>query len=436
MPRMPFDFGEREPGGANRVRSQAGFQSADGGELLDLGNPEHVKYLREGGMTASGVAVNQALAMRIGVVWRCVHIRAGVPGNMPLELMELSADGARAPARGHPARRLLALRPNHWLTPQDFKRLLTAHVVLRGNGYAYKVPGARGPQALWPIHPDRCRPVMSPDMELLYEYTTPRGQKTALAPSEVFHVRGLSLDGVVGLGVLAFARETMALAHQAQAASAKMWKQGATAGGALEHPGSLSEEAFNRLKDSLAERNSGVDNTGKWLILEEGMKAAEISLSAQDMQFLESRQHTARELAMFCGVPPFLVGDTEKSTSWGTGLEQQKDGFVTFTAEDDLTAWEQAARRDLLSEAEIERYYWRFNRASLVRGDIKTRTEAYARALQWGWMSPDEVRAAEDMNPRADGEGGQYYDPPNTAGDAAGGDPKETGDGPSEKPPL
>lgn len=413
-------------------RASAGVQAADGGFEIDLGNPEHVKYLRQGGMTVSGAAVNETTAMRVAAVWRGVHILAGTAGNMPIDLMRRVGETARRPAVDHPARRLLTTKPNGWLTPQDFKRMLTAHVVLRGNGYAFKVAGRRGVDALWPIHPDRCRPVLSSGMELLYEYTAPSGAKRGLAPDEVFHVRGLTLDGVTGIGILAFARETIGQAMQAQHAASKLWKQGAMVGGALEHPATLSEEAFGRLKDSIAERNSGADNAGKWLILEEGMKASDLSLSPQDMQFLESRQFTSRELLMFMGVPPFMAGDTEKTTSWGSGIEQQKDGFVAFTAEDYLTAWEQSAGRDLLTEAEAETHYWRFNRNSLIRGDIKTRSESYAKALQWGWMSPDDVRALEDMNPRPDGRGGVFYDPPNTAGGA--GDKPEDGNDPPTDP--
>src|SRR5690606_30740747 len=125
-----------------------------------------------------------------------------------------------------------------------------------------------------------------------------------------------------------------------------------------------------------------------------------------------SRKFSRTDIAMFLGVPPHMIGDTEKNTSWGTGIESQTQGFITFSAEDDLTLWEETINRDLIGDdTEV---YARFNRAALVRGDIKARWEAYVKALQWGVASPNEIRALEDLNPRDGGD--VFYDPPNTAG--------------------
>jgi HK97 family phage portal protein len=188
----------------------------------------------------------------------------------------------------------------------------------------------------------------------------------------------------------------------------------------LQHPHKLGGEGLEFLRASLDSYRSGGDSEGKALILEEGMSASSISMTAEDAQWIESRKFSRSDIAMFFGVPPHMIGDTEKSTSWGTGIEQQSIGFVTYTLEDHLTTWEESINRDLIPEFEPDMYA-RFNRAALVRGDIKTRWEAYVKALQWGVMSSDEVRALEDLNPRQDGKGGEYYDPPNTAGGKEGG---------------
>lgn len=422
-----WPFGSSTPApapAANGVRAQD--QAVGGGQTIDLTNPEHIEFLRTGGMSAAGAAVNEGSALRIGAAWRCVHIISGTVANTPLELMERVDEKTRQPAVDHPVRELIATRPNGWQTPQDFKRMLTAHVALRGNGYAYKLRGLNGRvQELWPMHPDRVEPRQDPaSMAVVYDITRPNGSHTTVTADEIFHIRGLTLDGVKGLGVLAFARETMGMALQGQRAASKMWKQGAMVGGVLETPNTLSPEAHARLKQSLSERQSGAENAGKWMIAEEGLKVSDVGMSAADMQFLESRQFEVRQIAMFFGVAPHMIGDTEKSTSWGTGLADQRQGFMAYTIEDYLTAWEEGGRRDLLTRLETRSLYLRFNRAAIVRSDLKSRHESYARALQWGWMNPDEVRALEDMNPRADGEGGQYYDPPNTAGDTGSGPDK------------
>lgn len=422
--RQPLTFTESDGLAATRS-SRPRSEAPAGGVTIDVSNPEHVEYLRTGGV--SGSSPSESLAMKVAAVYRGVHLLAGVPGNMPLNLREQVGERETREATGHPNYGLLTTRPNSWQTPQDFKRMLTAHVVLRGNGYAIKVPGVRGIQALWPIHPDRMRPVMDwSTMDLKYEYASERGVRRQLPASDVFHVRGLTLDGITGIGVLAYARELLGMATAAQRAAAKMWRQGAMVGGALEHPGELSEEAYDRLKDSLAEQHSGADNAGKWIILEEGMKASNVFLSAADMQFLESRQLDQRQLLMMLGVPPHMAGDTEKSTSWGTGLEQQTAGFVAFNAEDYLTAWEQTARRDLLTPEEARRMFYRFVRAALVRGDIRTRYGAYGQAIQHRIMTPNEVRALEDMNPREGGD--DFADQPTAKGPTPEAKPQEPDD--------
>ena len=134
-------------------------------------------------------------------------------------------------------------------------------------------------------------------------------------------------------------------------------------------------------------------------------------MTAEDAQWIEGRKFSRTDIAMFFGVPPHMIGDTEKSTSWGSGIEQQSIGFVTYTLEDHLTTWEETINRDLIPE---ENVYSRFNRKALVRGDIKTRQGFYVSMLQWGVLSPNEVRKLEDENPRDGGD--VYYDPPNTAG--------------------
>lgn len=134
------------------------------------------------------------------------------------------------------------------------------------------------------------------------------------------------------------------------------------------------------------------------LILEEGMDYARMAMTAEDAQWIESRKFTRADIAMFFGVPPHMIGDTEKSTSWGTGIEQQSIGFVAYTLEDHLTTWEETIVRDLIPDGRPD-LYARFNRAALVKGDIKARWEAYVKGLQWGVWSPNEIPHAGGREP-------------------------------------
>lgn len=391
-------------GGTNPVRAQVGGL---GGEFRDLNDPALLEFLRGGAATASGAYVGEAAAMRVAAAWRCVHIICGGVANMPVDLYRRVSERERQPAEGHPLRAVLH-RPNSWQTPQDFKRMLTASAVLRGDGYALKVMAGRRLLALWPMRADRVQVTQNPDMSLTYQYTRADGPLVRLGQQDVFHLRGLTLDGVNGVGVLKHARESLGLTLQAEQAGARLFRQGVLAGGALEHPQSLSEEAYARLKASIEEHNAGAENAHKFLILEEGMKIGDSLMSAEDAQFLETRKFQRSDIAMFFGVPPHMIGDTEKATSWGSGIEQQGIGYVAYTLQDWITAWEEAIARDLIGAAEPELYV-KFSTAGLLRADAKTRWETYAKGRQMKVLSANDVRALEDMNPV---DGGDVYENP------------------------
>src|SRR5262249_33433001 len=171
---------------------------------------------------------------------------------------------------------------------------------------------------------------------------------------------------------------------------------------ALSHPAKLSPEAHTNLKTSLEEQHSGAENTGGWLILEEGMTANAVGLSATDLQFIETRQFQVVDIARIFGVPPHMIGAIEKTTSFGQGIEQQTIGFVQFTMQPWFTSWEQAICRDLISEAEADTIYPSFRVAALMRGAAKDRGQFYSQALGAGgspaWMTQNEVRELEDLN--------------------------------------
>ena len=258
------------------------------------------------------------------------------------------------------------------------------------------------------------------DLSLTYTYTRRDGRKVAFEQADIFHLVGLSLDGVTGVSVIRYARETIGLSLTMEDHGGSMFRNSARTAGALTHPEKLSKDALENLQASLDSYRAGGDSEGKFLILEEGMEPKSLSMTAEDAQWIESRKFSRTDIAMFFGVPPHMIGDTEKSTSWGTGVEAQTQGFVTFGAEDDFTTWEQTITAHLVGDDEPD-VYARFNRAALVRGDLKARWEAHVRALQWGVSSPNEIRALEDQNPR---EGGDvYYDPPNAAGIGHNGGP-------------
>lgn len=408
------------------------IQMSGGGALIQ--SPEQLQeYLLTGEATASGATVTPNTAMRVAAVYACIRIIAGAVATLPLHIKRRVDERTREDASDVQLWKVIRRRPNRWQKPAQFRRMMQAHVLLRGNAYALIVRslfGARDVKELIPLHPDRVKCKQLDDLSLEYEYTRADGRRLTFKQSEVFHLFGLTLDGVTGVSPITFARETVGISIAQERAGAAVFKNGARASVVLKHPKKLGIEGKEFLRSSLDEYRAGGESEGKALILEEGMDVSNLAMTAEDAQWIESRKFTRTDIFMFYGLPPHMAGDTEKSTSWGSGIEQQKDGFVTFTLEDHLTMWEEGITVDLT--ADDSNLYAKFNRNALVRGDLKTRWETYVKALQWGVYNPDKVLALEDENPREDGQGGQYYDPPNTAGGA----PKPEKDNPDEPAPA
>jgi len=412
-------------GGASRTpEPRASFQDKGGGIVIST--PQELEQaLRSGSVTASGATVTPDSAMRVAAVYRCVSIIAGAVATLPIDIIRKVDERTRESASDNPVASIFSRKPNGWQKPAVFRRMMQAHLLLRGNAYAMIVRSRGMVQQLIPLNPDRVECKQNDDLSLEYTYTRKDGRKIKLAQSEVFHLVGLTLDGVHGVSAITYARETIGLSLSMENHGATVFKNGARVSVVLKHPEKLGPEGIENLRSSLDDFRAGGEKEGRALILEEGMDTGSLSMTAEDAQWLEGRKFSRSDIAMFFGVPPHMIGDTEKSTSWGTGIEQQSIGFVTWTLEDHLTMWEEAITVDLLDDDKLRA---KFNRSALVKGDIKARWEAYVKALQWGVRSPNEIRALEDDNPRDGGD--NYYDPPNTAGNS---DPKkDDGDEPAQ----
>lgn len=413
---------------APRIEPRAAVQSAGPGVLITT-SQQLEEFLRDGGpMSRSGEVVTPQTAMQVAAVYACVRIICGAVATLPLDIKRRVDDRTREDADDTQLWQLIRRRPNGWQKPAQFRRMLQAHVLLRGNSYCLKVRSRGQIISLIPLHPERVRVRQLDNMALEFDYSRKNGGTETFRQAEIWHQFGLSLDGITGVTPITYARETigMALAQEEQGASA--FKYGIRTGGVLTHPQVLGKEGRENLRGSLDEYRAGGESEGKFLILEEGMTLGDMKMTAQDAQWIESRKFSRTDIAMFFGVPPFMLGDTEKNTSWGSGIEQQKDGFVTFTLDDHLVMWEEGITVDLTDDPKI---YAKFNRNALVKGNIKDRWDAYVKALQWGVSSPNEVRALEDENPRVGGD--VYYDPPNTAGGDAGGE-GQSGEGEDDNP--
>jgi HK97 family phage portal protein len=218
----------------------------------------------------------------------------------------------------------------------------------------------------------------------------------------MLHVPGLGYDGLKGQSVITWAaRQAVGLALATEQHGSRLFSNGAKLGVVLKHPKVLSKDAANRLRTQFEQQHAGLSNVGKTLILEEGIDVSNISMTSEDAQFLETRRFQVEDIARFFGVPPHLIGHTDKQTSWGTGVEQNTLGFLIFTLLPWLTRFEQELNRKLFPRSP---FYTQFKVQGLMRGDSKARSEYYASGHQNGWLTTNEIRRFEDLPPVPGGD--------------------------------
>jgi len=384
------------------------------GEGLNPFDDRYYERLEPGGPALAGVLVTPDAALRVSTVWGCVRLISESMATLPLFVYQKRGDGGRDRADNHPLAYLLRHAPNDWQTAFEFVEQMTMHVLLRGNAYAEIRPGARGlVDQLVPLHPDVVTVEKLASGRLRYQVADqgPGQQPRTLLDGEVFHLRGLSLDGVSGVSVITYARESIGLALATERHGATFFSQNATPPLVIEHPGRMGDKALQNLKQSWLDTYAGWQNAHKPGILEEGAKAHILGLTNEDAQFLQTREFQVVDIARWFRVPLHMIQETSKSTSWGTGIEQLSLAFVQFTLLPWVRRWEQAISRDLILAS--ERYYAAFNVNALARGDQKSRYEAYQIGLQNSILCPDDVRAFEDMNPLPDGQGQTFWMPAN-----------------------
>ncbi|MDI3341602.1 MAG: phage portal protein [Sphaerobacter sp.] len=366
--------------------------------------PQALAVLVEGARSSSGLAVNEESALRVAAVYSAVRVLAETLAMLPLHVYRRLARG-KDRASEHPLYPLLHDQPNPEMTSFVFRETLMGHLALWGNAYAQIVYDGAGRVAeLWPLRPDWMDVDRDASGRLRYVYRTPAGART-FAPSEVLHIPALSFDGLKGKPPLAVAREAIGLALATQEYGARFFANDARPGIVLKHPGTLSDKARANLLESWNRMHQGLRGAHRAAVLEEGMDIATVGIPPEDAQFLESRRFQVTEIARIFRVPPHLIGDLDRATY--SNIEQQSLEFVQYTMLPWLRRWEQAINAKLFTEQERrDGYFVEFQVEGLLRGDTKSRYEAYAVGRQNGWLSANDIRELENLNPI---EGGDVY---------------------------
>lgn len=351
----------------------------------------------DGNRSDAGEVVTEPGVLAISSVWACVNLLAGTIASLPLMVYRTNSKGERTLARNHPLFRILHDAPNYDQTAVDFWEFICASVELWGNAYA-RITRQNGEiTGLVPIRPDIMNVRRLENGTLEYRWSKD-GKQFVETDQTMLHIRGFGGDPLGGMSTLHFGRHAFGLARAIDKAAAGTFSNGMLSQVALTFERWLSPEQRALAETKLAEKFVGAKNAGRPIILEGGTKAEALSIKPEDAQMLESRGFSVEEICRFFGVPPFMVGHTSKSTSWGTGLEQQTLGFQKFTLRRRLKRIEQACEKQLLTPEERARGLTiEFNLEGLLRGDSAARASFYQSALTNGWMTINEVRALENM---------------------------------------
>ena len=359
-----------------------------------------------GGESASGEIVTADSAMRSSAVYACVGLIAESVAMLPLKVYRRRADGGRNEARDHWLWGLMNSAPNDWMTPFELREFLLQHLALRGNAYCYKVRDRSGRvRELLPIHPSLCTPKQDSKWAVTYAIQFPDGTSQTVAKEHVWHLRYRTLNGFEGVSPIAYHRDTIGMSIDALKHGARQMRNGARPSGVLTYPGALKKEQIDRLRESWEEHYGG-KNAGKTAVLEGGAKFEAVSITNEDLQYLQTREFQVEDIARIYRVPLHMIQNTSKSTSWGSGIESMGIGFVQYTLLPWLRRIEGTVQRDFVPPNERADVYAEFSVNALMRGDVKSRYASYKIGIDEGFLSPNEVRMLENMNPR---EGGDIY---------------------------
>lgn len=366
-----------------------------------------------GGKSKAGVQINERTALKFSAVFACVRILSETLASMPIILYRDRKIGDKSSGKDravdHPLYDILKAAPNKEMPSMILKETLQSHVCLSGNGYAQIQRNRRGTVTSLNLIPwiyiDPRRNLETWEIE--YQ-TNDRGKLITLPPEEIFHIPGLGFDGLKGYSPVRMAQEAIGLGLAAETFGSMFFSNGASMSGIAEYPTKMSDEAFNRFKDSFTAAYSGLGNAKKIMFLEAGAKFTQTTIPPNEAQFLETRKFQITDIARWYRVPPHMVGDLDRATF--SNIEQQSLDFLIYTMLPWFTRWEQFINFRLLTSAErAQGYFAEFLVNSLLRADSSARGQMLHLMRQDGVINADEWRELENMNPQENGQGKYYF---------------------------
>ena len=351
----------------------------------------------QGFQSLSGETVTEYTALTYSAVWNAIYQISGTIGSLPLHLMKRD-DGNKRYATENSLYHVLHTQYNPYMTAKIGRQCMMAHILMWGNGYAEKVFNGYGDIAeLWPIPPNRVIKIEMRENELWYEIDVGNERKW-MPRKQILHIPGLGYDGFVGYSPIAMARKSIGLGMAMETFSSNYFGQGTHPGVIVSHPGQLNAEAHKNLKTSLTETYSGLGQSHRLMLLEDGLKLEKLGFSPEDSQFLESKQHHVADIARWFNMPPHKLKDLSKSSF--NNIESENASYVIDTLLPLAVDLEQHYEMQLLPKAAYKQgFYFKHILEGLLRANSKDRAEFYKCMIGSGLMTPNEGRDKEDMNP-------------------------------------
>ncbi len=373
--------------------------------------------------TRAGVAIGSTSVMAISAFWCGINLIMGAIASMPCIFYRRTGESSRERYRDHPLYRVLHDRANPYMTAHQWKRATAGHLVLWGNAYTI-MTRERYTGAIISVekilHPSQVKVSREKASgRLFYEITYGPSDKETLTregPRFVFHIPGPGFNGITGNSLIANARESFGLTAAMEEFGARFFGQGVHAGGFLErpeNPNKMSAEARDRLTQSIAAAYSGLENQGRYIVLEEGFKFNKNVIPLEDAQFLTSRTFQIDEVARWLNLSPARLKELSRATF--SNIEQ----LQIMDLQDCFLPWCSLIEAELNAQL-IEPSLWdgafaEFNMDALLRADTVSRNNALAVQRQWGIINADEWRELDNRNPIPDGSGALYLVPTNYA---------------------
>lgn len=337
-------------------------------------------------------------AMCISAFWASTRILTESVSAMPLKAYRIS-DDVKQEVIDYPLWNLINYKPNRYQTRTEFFEQIMLNLVTSGNAYVEISRDRLGNIfSLLPINSSEMSVEILGDGSITYTRQLKHG-KHAYSENSIWHIR-LFGNGLIGLSPLAHASSALSTASSIDSRVSTLAKNGGKMSGILSFDRQLKPEQRELLKKKLQAEST----SDSLMVLEMDMKYQSVSLSPSDLQLLENRRFQVEDIARFMGVPSILINDTKSSTTWGSGISEIKQGFYQFHLKPYLERIESSLKRNLMPESDWSQYEIEFDFDSILRADAKTRTEAYATAINSGQMTPNESRAKQGLPPKENGD--------------------------------